>query len=113
MHEHVFGSFSFSVSLKVIFVENFVSFQLPRISVMKKNLLKHLGQEESDDETEDDEVNQIVQPDTSFTLVLEVMGLMCDGQFKSMQDYLRDQPGSYKVEEHLNSMKLHCSHSQL
>ena len=65
---------------------------------MRKNLLQHLGQEDNAEETEEqDEVQQIVQPDTSFTLVLEVMGLMCDGQFKSMQDYLRDQPGSYKV----------------
>ena len=37
------------------------------------------------------------QADTSTKLVLEVIGLMCDGQRKSMQDYLRCQPDNFKV----------------
>ena len=29
--------------------------------------------------------------------MLEVIGLMCDGQHKKLQDYLRDQPDNFKV----------------
>ncbi len=31
------------------------------------------------------------------TLVLEVVGLMCDGQHRTLQNYLRDQPDNLKV----------------
>ena len=36
-----------------------------------------------------------------ITLVLEVIGLMCDGQHRALQDYLRDQPDNFKVTSHL------------
>ena len=42
-------------------------------------------------------ISSLLQPDTSTKLVLEVIGLMCDGQRKSMQDYLRVQPDNFKV----------------
>ena len=38
-----------------------------------------------------------VQADNSAMLVLEVIGLMCDGQRRSLQDYLRAQPDNYMV----------------
>ena len=44
-----------------------------------------------------DDAKSLVQPDTSITLVLEVIGLMCDGQRRSMQDYLREQPDNFRV----------------
>ena len=37
------------------------------------------------------------KPDTSTALVLEVIGLMCDGQRGSMQDYLREQSDNFRV----------------
>ena len=39
----------------------------------------------------------LMQANTSTKLVLEVIGLMCDGQHRSMQDYLRVQPDNYKA----------------
>ena len=39
--------------------------------------------------------------DTSWTsLVLEVVGLMCDGQHRVLQDYLREQPDNFKASSH-------------
>ena len=46
-----------------------------------------------------DDTKSLVQPDTSITLVLEVIGLMCDGQRRSMQDYLREQPDNFRVQK--------------
>ena len=79
-------------------------FQEVHVSVTRKNILFHLGgqddlpaADDDEDEEEEKKVAPFLQPDTSFTLVLEVMGLMCDGQFMSMQDYLREQADNYKV----------------
>ena len=74
----------------------------------RKNILQHLGQSmsELDSEEEEEEEEKVIpflQQDTSFTLVLEVMGLMCDGQFKSMQDYLREQADNYKVWNYIHT----------
>ena len=42
--------------------------------------------------------NSILMPaDNSAMLVLEVIGLTCDGQRRSLQDYLRAQPDNYTV----------------
>lgn len=74
------------------------------MSVTRKNILQHLGQiepeeeqEKQEEEDEDEVIKFFIKPDSSIKLVLEVIGLMCDGQFRSMQDYLRDQVGNYKV----------------
>ena len=49
-------------------------------------------------EEEDTLLSQIMASDTSWTsLVLEVIGLMCDGQHRTLQHYLRDQPDNFKV----------------
>ncbi len=38
--------------------------------------------------------------DTSWTsLVLEVIGLMCDGQHRVLQDYLRVQPDNFRASD--------------
>ena len=39
----------------------------------------------------------LVNDNTWTTLVLEVVGLMCDGQHRTLQNYLRDQPDNFKV----------------
>ncbi len=39
---------------------------------------------------------------TWTTLVLEVVGLMCDGQHRTLQNYLRDQPDNFKVRTNCN-----------
>ena len=52
----------------------------------------------STDEEEDTLFSQIIAGDTNWTsLVLEVIGLMCDGQHRTLQNYLRDQPDNLKV----------------
>ena len=43
------------------------------------------------------DISPLMQADTSTKLVLEVIGLMCDGQHRSMQDYLRVQPDNFKA----------------
>ena len=48
------------------------------------------------DEMEMDPVSML-KPDSSTALVLEVIGLMCDGQRDTMQDYLREQPDNFRV----------------
>lgn len=54
-------------------------------------------------------LSQILASDTSWTtLVLEVIGLMCDGQHRTLQDYLREQPDNFKVTK---SLKLKIIHS--
>ena len=51
----------------------------------------------SDDE-EDLLLTDLLERDNTWTsLVLEVVGLMCDGQHRTLQDYLRDQPDNFKV----------------
>ena len=68
------------------------------MSVTRKNILQHLGQQpEEEQEKEEDEEEEFLPSDSNITLVLEVMGLMCDGQFRCMQDYLREQPELNKV----------------
>ena len=39
----------------------------------------------------------MLKPDTSTALVLEVIGLMCDRQYETMQDYLREQSDNFRV----------------
>ena len=39
----------------------------------------------------------LIRDNSWITLVLEVVGLMCDGQNRALQDYLRDQPDNFKV----------------
>ncbi len=39
----------------------------------------------------------LANDNTWTTLVLEVVGLMCDGQHTTLQNYLRDQPDNFKV----------------
>ncbi len=41
--------------------------------------------------------------DNTWTaLVLEVVGFMCDGQHRALQNYLRDQPDNFKVRTNCN-----------
>ena len=43
-------------------------------------------------------LSNIIKRDALWTnLVLEVIGLMCDGQNRTLQDYLREQPDNFKV----------------
>ena len=51
------------------------------------------------DEVMEMEVDPVakLKPDSSTALVLEVIGLMCDGQRETMQDYLREQPDNFRV----------------
>ena len=47
---------------------------------------------------ENDLLEDILANDNAWTtLVLEVVGLMCDGQHRTLQNYLRDQPDNFKV----------------
>ena len=39
----------------------------------------------------------LLQPETNTTLILEVIGVMCDGQRRDMQNYLREQLDNFKV----------------
>ena len=56
----------------------------------------HTGTDEEDDTL----LSQVIASDTSWTsLVLEVIGLMCDGQHRTLQNYLRDQPDNFKVRQ--------------
>ena len=63
------------------------------------------------------DISPFLQADSSTKLVLEVIGLMCDGQHRSMQDYLRVQPDNYKarsstlaVESFLILSSTECEH---
>ena len=47
------------------------------------------------DQSDENPLN--IPPDTSTALVLEVIGLMCDGQQRKMQDYLREQLDNFRV----------------
>ncbi len=52
-------------------------------------------------------LSDLLTSDSNWTsLVLEVIGLMCDGQHHILQDYLREQPDNFRV----NNNKL-TSHS--
>lgn len=43
-------------------------------------------------------LSQLMSSDTHWTsLVLEVIGLMCDGQNRTLQHYLREQPDNFKT----------------
>ena len=43
-------------------------------------------------------LSDLLTSDNNWTsLVLEVIGLMCDGQHHTLQDYLREQPDNFKV----------------
>lgn len=56
--------------------------------------------EESPDDSDDENIRleDILASDNTWTtLVLEVIGLMCDGQHRTLQNYLRDQPDNFKV----------------
>lgn len=51
-------------------------------------------------ESDQKQLNEILQNDNNWIkLVLEVIGLMCDGQHSILQDYLRDQPDNFKVKK--------------
>ena len=64
----------------------------PTSTMQSRRSLVHSIYEERQNDT-----SLLVQPDTGITLVLDVIGLMCDGQRRSMQDYLRDQPDNFRV----------------
>ena len=52
-------------------------------------------------ETDFNLLSNIIKRDALWTnLVLEVIGLMCDGQNRTLQDYLREQLDNFKVSEH-------------
>ena len=56
-----------------------------------------------DDGEEDVLLVDILESDNTWTtLVLEVVGLMCDGQHRTLQNYLRDQPDNFKVRTSCN-----------
>ena len=43
-------------------------------------------------------LSDILASDTNWTsLVLEVIGLMCDGQHRVLQDYLREQSDNFRA----------------
>ena len=49
-------------------------------------------------EEESNLLSQLQTSDNNWTsLVLEVIGLMCDGQHRTLQNYLREQPDNFKV----------------
>ena len=49
-------------------------------------------------EEESNLLSQLQASDNNWTsLVLEVIGLMCDGQHRTLQNYLREQPDNFKV----------------
>ena len=55
-------------------------------------------EEEYNDDDNDALLEDILANDNTWTtLVLEVVGLMCDGQHRTLQNYLRDQPDNFKV----------------
>ncbi len=54
---------------------------------------------------EDTLLVDILDSDNTWTtLVLEVVGLMCDGQHRTLQNYLRDQPDNFKVRTNYNKL---------
>ena len=68
-------------------------------TTLRSEHLDQTKERSSFSEERQDDTKSLVQPDTSITLVLEVIGLMCDGQRRSMQDYLREQPDNLRVQK--------------
>ena len=72
-----------------------ILFSLKGSSIQNASSMQARKCQKESDQSDGNPLN--IPPDTSTALVLEVIGLMCDGQHRKMQDYLREQLDNFRV----------------